>query len=189
MLRTGITALLLLASSGAALAQDPQDTRGFYFGGGITQTRFDADNFSFEDVDDEDNSWKAIAGYRIAPPFAIEANYVDFGEARAAALVPGVPESRAEAKAIAAYAVGMVPLPWFDLYAKAGAAQIDAELTDAANAVARDDDTTEFAYGGGAQARFGNFALRAEYEKFDTDIIGDLDLISLSGTYTFAVDR
>lgn len=189
MLRTGITALLLLASSGVALAQDPQDSRGFYFGGGITQTRFDEDNFSLADVDDEDNSWKAIAGYRVAPPFAIEANYVDFGEARAASLVPGIPESRAEAKAIAAYAVGMVPMPWFDLYAKAGAARIDAELTDAANSITRDDDTTEFAYGGGAQARFGNFALRAEYEKFDTDIVGDLDLISLSGTYTFAVDR
>jgi len=185
MLRTGITALLLLASSGAALAQDPQDTSGFYFGGGITQTRFDADNFSLSDVDDEDNSWKAIAGFRFAPPFAVEANYIDFGEARASSLVPGIPGSSAEAKAIAAYAVGMIPLTWVDLYAKAGAAQIDAELTDAASATVQDDDTTEFAYGGGAQARFGNFALRAEYEKFDTDVIGDLDLISLGATYTF----
>jgi hypothetical protein len=189
MLRTGITALLLVGSSTAALAQDPEDTRGFYFGGGITQTRFDADNFSLSDVDDEDNSWKAIAGYRISPPFALEANYIDFGEARAASLIPGTPGSSAEAKAIAAYAVGMIPMRWLDLYAKAGAAQIDAELTDAAAAATQDDDTTEFAYGGGAQARFGNFALRAEYEKFDTDIIGDLDLISVSGTYTFAVDR
>ncbi len=31
----------------------------------------------------------------------------------------------------------------------------------------------------------GAFALRAEYEKFDTDVVGDLDLISVGFTYTF----
>lgn len=155
-------------------------------GGGITQTRFDADNFSAADVDDEDNSWKAIAGYRFVPQFAVEANYVDFGEATAGSLIPGVAGSSAEAQAFAAYAVGMIPVPWFDLFAKAGAAQIDPKLTGPAP---RDDDTTEFAYGGGAQARLGNVAIRAEYEKFDTDVIGDLDLISLSATFTFPTYR
>jgi OmpA-OmpF porin, OOP family len=184
MLRAVIAGLAVLSASGTAIAQEPEEATGFYFGGGITQTRFDEDNFSAADVDDEDNSWKAIAGWRFSPNFAAEGNYVDFGEATAGSLVPGVAGSSAEAKAIAAYAVGMIPVPWFDLFAKVGAAQIDAELAGPTGGV--DDDTTEVAYGGGVQARLGNVGLRAEYEKFDTDLIGDLDLISLSATYTFS---
>jgi predicted porin len=183
MLRAGIAGLAVLLASSAAIAQeDADEAKGFYFGGGITQTRFDADNFDAGDIDDEDNSWKVIAGYRFAPAFAAEANYVDFGEATAGSLVPGVAGSSAEAQAISAFAVGMIPVPWFDLFAKVGAAQIDAELIGPS---AADDDTTEFAYGAGAQARLGNLGIRAEYEKFDTDLIGDLDLISLSATFTF----
>lgn len=182
MLRAGIAGLAMLTVAAAAVAQEPEESKGFYFGGGITQTRFDAENFSAADVDDEDNSWKIIAGWRFTPQFALEGNYVDFGEATAGSLVPGVAGSSANAQAFAAYAVGMIPVPWFDLFAKAGAAQIDAELRDPSGNV--DDDTTEFAYGGGAQLRLGNLAVRAEYEKFDTDVIGDLDLISLSATFT-----
>ena len=38
-------------------------------GAGITQSRWDADNFDVDDLDDEDNSWKAIAGYRFNPNY------------------------------------------------------------------------------------------------------------------------
>jgi hypothetical protein len=47
-----------------ALASDTVIEPGFYLGAGITQSRWDADNFEVDDVDDEDNSWKVIAGYR-----------------------------------------------------------------------------------------------------------------------------
>ena len=68
MSRNWIASLLLLAPSlagTAAVAQDEDVARGFYLGGAITQARFDDDNFSLDDVDDEDNSWKAVGGYRI----------------------------------------------------------------------------------------------------------------------------
>jgi predicted porin len=181
MLRASIAGLALLAS-GAAIAQDVEDTKGFYFGGGITQTRFDEDNFDVDAVDDEDNSWKAIAGYRFVPQFAVEGNYIDFGQATAPALIPGTAGFASEAKAFALYGVGFIPVPFVDLFLKAGAAQIDAEQRGPT--INREDDVTEFAYGAGAQARLGNLAIRAEYEKFDTDIVGDLDLISLSATFT-----
>ncbi len=49
-----------------------------------------------------------------------------------------------------------------------------------------EDKETELAYGAGVQFNLGNLGLRAEYEKFDTDVVGDLDVISIGATYTFA---
>lgn len=178
--RMTCAALLSLASTTVAVAQEA-DLRGFYLGGSITQTRFDEDNFSFNDLDEEDNSWKIIGGFRFTDQFALEANYVDFGEATAPSLI-GVPAFSAEAKAFSAFAVGYLPVSAFDFFAKVGAAQIDAETS---GRLVSDDDKTEFAYGGGAAWRLGGLAIRAEYEKYDTDIVGDLDMISLGATYTF----
>jgi opacity protein-like surface antigen len=187
MSRIWIASFLLLGSSlagTAAVAQDEDVVRGLYLGGAITQSRFDEDNFSLADVDDEDNSWKVVGGYRFNENFAFEANYVDFGE-MSAPLLTGVGPFTAEAKGFSAFAVGMIPVPYVDLYAKLGAAQIDAETQGLTDDL--DDDTTEFAYGAGAQWRWRNLAVRAEYEKFDTDIVGDLDLISVGATYTFNI--
>lgn len=181
-----ILAVAQTASIGAALAQDRDVTTGFYVGGGLNQSRFDTDNFSVSDIDDEDNSWKAIAGFRFNPNFALEANYIDFGKATSPSLAIGGPFG-AEADAFALYAVGLWPIGSLDLYAKVGAAQINAKGRVAA--VLFKDDATEFAYGAGLQYRWGALAARAEYEKYDTDVIGDLDLITVGLTYTFGSRR
>lgn len=189
MSRKVLAITLLLGSSlaaTAAIAQESDVLKGFYLGGSITQTRFDEDNFSLADVDDEDNSWKIIGGFRLHENFAIEANYIDFGEL-SAQLLTGTGPFSAEAKGFAVYGVGLIPVPFVDLFAKVGAAQIDAETKGLPTNF--DDDATEFAYGAGAQWRWRNLAIRAEYEKFDTDIVGDLDLISLGATYTFNLAR
>jgi OmpA-OmpF porin, OOP family len=180
MLAGAIAVSLLWTSS--ALAQDTEVEPGFYLGAGITQSRWDADNFDVDDLDDEDNSWKAIAGYRFHPNFAVEANYIDFGEASAPATPPAA-RFDAEAKGFAMYAVGTVPISMVDLYAKAGAARIDGE--GRFGDVGFQDDATEFAYGAGIRLRLQNFGIHAEYEKFDTDVVGDLDLITLGATYSF----
>jgi OOP family OmpA-OmpF porin len=185
--RKHITALTVpiavaLLGTGSAIAQDTQIEPGFYLGAGLTQSRFDADNFDVDDIDDEDNSWKAIAGYRFNPNFGVEANYIDFGET-SAPVTPLGERFDAEAKGFALYAVGTIPVSMFDLYAKAGAARIDGE--GRFGDVAFDDDDTEFAYGAGVRLRLQNFGIHAEYEKFDTDVVGDLDLISIGATYSF----
>lgn len=51
------------------------------------------------------------------------------------------------------------------------------------------DRATKVAYGAGVLFHLRNIAFRAEYEKFDTDLIGDLELISLGVTYTFNLAR
>src|SRR5690606_22043519 len=71
---------VLLLSAGAAQAAD----NGFYLGGGITRTSIDTSFEFVEDapdfsLDDDDNGWKIIAGFRPLDWMAIEVNYVDFG--------------------------------------------------------------------------------------------------------------
>ena len=171
----------LLLAGGAAFAQEPP--LGFFAGATISQSRFDADDFDVEDIDDEDITWKIIAGYRFHRNLGAEASYVDFGETSAPNIEVSEPFN-AQAKGFSAFGVGYLPLGAFDLFAKAGVAMIDSEGNT--GAVLFEDDDTEFAWGAGAQWRIGNLAIRAEYEQFETDIIGDLDLISLGATYTFA---
>jgi len=186
MLKHGITAAALLAAplvfAATAHAQDANVAPGFYVGADVTQAKWDASKFDLDDFDDKDNSWKIVGGYRFNPYFALEGNYIDFGEASAPS-TPVQDRFDADAKGWAAYAVGILPISMFDLYAKAGAARIDGEGKQ--GTVNFEDDATEFAYGAGARWRLGNFGVNLEYEKFDTTVVGDLDMISLGATYKF----
>lgn len=155
---------------------------GPYIGAGILQSRFDSDNFDVDDVDKDDISWKILGGLRISPNFGVEAAYTDFGKSDAPA-ASGPFDAKADA--ISVFGVGAWPVGPVDLFVKAGAARIDAKGT--VGSVTFKDKATEFAYGVGAQFNLGNLGLRAEYEKFDTDVIGDLDVISLSAVFSFGV--
>jgi hypothetical protein len=63
------------------------------------------------------------------------------------------------------------------------AARIDGE--DRFGDVGFQDDATEFAYGAGIRLRLNNFGIHAEYEKLDTDVVDDLDLITVGATHSF----
>lgn len=175
------SALLVVAVLGATAASA---TEGFYLGAAGMQSRFDSSNFNLSKVDNEDTGWKIIAGFRTLPNFAMEAAYMRFGKSQA----PSVAETgayEARAKAFAAFALGIWPLGPVDLIVKAGAARIDA--TGNVGAVYFSDKKIEFAYGAGVQFNLQAFALRAEYEKFNTNVIGDLDVISLGFNYNFGL--
>jgi OOP family OmpA-OmpF porin len=174
--------LMLVAHAKAQVIEPPV---GLYVGGAITQSKFDADNVDIDDIDDEDSGWKAILGYRFNRSLGIEGSFIYFGQATAPSESVGGP-FLAEARAIPVYGVGFLPLGPVDLFGKIGMALVDAQGN--VGAVEYDDRGIEFAYGLGAQFRLNRFAIRAEYEKFDTDAIGDLDLISVGVTYTFGAD-
>ena len=172
---------VLLGSAGV-YAADAEPQTGFYLGAGLTQSRFDNNDFDIDDIDDEDNSWKAIIGARPHRNFAVEANYVNFGKSTAPSTSPGGP-FKADADGYALFALGIAPVGPVELYGKLGVARIDAKGN--AGAVLFEDKATELAYGAGVQFRLGSLGLRAEYEKYDTDVVGDLDLITVGLTYTF----
>ena len=190
MSRTRLTtlsaAMLAAMASTGVLAQDASPGTGVYVGASLTQSRFDSDNFDAGDIDDEDNSWKAIVGIRTTPNMAFEANYINFGKSTAPSVSAGGPYV-ADADGFALYGIGLMPVGPVELFLKAGVSRIDSKGN--VGAVFYEDKATQFAYGAGAQLRLNNFAFRAEYEKFNTDVIGDLDLISVGFTYTFASNR
>lgn len=172
-----LAALAALGVSAPAMAVE-----GFYAGASGMQSRFDSDDFEVEDVDDEDTGWKILAGYRASPNFGIEAAFTQFGKAEAPAVgVEGPFEAKAQAFSV--FGIAMAPLGPVNLFAKVGAARIDAEGN--VGAVLFEDKEIELAYGAGAQLDFGRIGLRVEYEKFDTDLIGDLDVISAGITFSF----
>jgi opacity protein-like surface antigen len=174
-----LAALAALGMSASAAAE------GFYGGVSGMQSRFDSDDFEVEDVDEEDTGWKIVAGYRASPNLAFEGAFTQFGEAEAPAVALGGP-FEAKAQAFSVYGIGLMPVGPLELFAKVGVARIEAEGN--VGAVFFDDEEIELAYGAGAQFNFGRIALRAEYEKFDTDVIGDLDVISAGITFSFGAE-
>jgi opacity protein-like surface antigen len=165
----------LLASPSAEAADN-----GFYLGAAYTQSRIDDIAPSVEFKDD---SYKLIAGFRPLDVFAVELNYIDLGKDSGSIGPVGY---SVDGKAYAAFAVGYLPLPLVDLYAKAGVARW--ESTARATGISLDsldDSGTEFAYGAGVQARLGSLAARLEYERFDVADTDGAELISLGVTWTF----
>jgi OmpA-OmpF porin, OOP family len=175
--------LLLLAVQ--ANAQTAEPAVGLYAGGALTQSKYDVDGFGVSGIDDGDDGWKAILGYRFTSRYGVEGSFIYFGQATAPATAAGGP-FLAEARAIPAFGVGYLPLGPVELFGKIGLALVDAQGN--VGAAEYDERSIEFAFGAGAQVRLNRFAIRAEYERFDTDAIGKLGLFSLGVTYTLGRD-
>lgn len=178
--------VLLVTTASAASAAD----NGIYFGGGIVRSYLDANGdavaevLTNTDLDDDDNGFKVIAGIRPLDWFAAEVNYVDFGE-----ISVGNPTTNAEysLQGIDAFALVLFGPPFLDIYAKLGVIswQSDSESTINAIRTATDDDGFDVAYGAGAQLRFGSFAARLEYERFEIETTDEASAVTLGLTWTF----
>jgi opacity protein-like surface antigen len=175
----------ILAALGAALclgtvvaqADDgnPLQTPGLiYFGGGLSKDKVDGianPGVPFGDLDK--TSWKLLAGVRPVRVFAVEADYLDLGN-RTETFIDGATQ-HVDAKAFAGYGVGFLPLPvpWLDVFGKAGVARwkLDANETPGtfppSSFFAISNRGTEFAWGLGAQALFRNIGARLEWERFE----------------------
>jgi hypothetical protein len=171
----------LLAGTGLLAAPDAAAAdNGFYLGAGFTQSKVKDIGPS---IDLKDDSYKLIAGFRPLDKFAIEVNYIDLGRERGSIGPVGY---SVDSKAYAAFAVGYLPLPLLDLYAKAGVARWEADARSTGVALGSlDDSGTEFAYGAGIQARLGSLAARLEYERFDVSNTDGAELVTLGVTWTF----
>lgn len=162
-------ALLALALiAGTAQAAD----NGIYVGVGAGSSNFDVN----EALDGNDLGLKAIVGVRLLDSFAVEASYIDFGKT-------ATDTSSVKGSALGAFALGFVHFPLLDVFAKAGLAKADAKLSDL-EGFGTSDKSTDFAWGFGAQAHFGSFAVRGEFEQYQL-YNADQKLLSLSFIYTF----
>jgi hypothetical protein len=153
----------LIAQSGSAAEN------GFYLGAasGEMATR---DKVGLGNAyDEQDTSFKVIAGWRPIDWFAIEGSYFDLGEVTLQQSAPNLAPFRLEQKGYDAFAVFLVDIAIVDLFLKAGAVKSSADLTTrtVAGSTSSVDHDTDFAWGAGAQVRFRKLAARIEYERLE----------------------
>jgi hypothetical protein len=199
--------LLALSATCASTRVFADDAGGFYLGAAIGESHVRSSKEILGDTDfvypfDEHHSaWKVTAGIRPIPPLGVELEYIDFGNPSAASEIGGFGGiSQVDAKALALFAVGYVPLPapFLDLYGKLGIARLHTTVTEvppvpdcpggasscAATPFNISGSNTNVAYGAGLQGKFGSLAIRAEYERIAASG-GNPDLVSLGVTWTF----
>ena len=173
---------------------------GFYAGASFVQTKFDHDwdesvNATIVNVDDEDEGFKVLAGWRPLRWLAVEASYADLGAASsdtsvvcvAAIGFPCPTRVSADVTSSQIAALALAPVGDFDLFVRAGFNYWGAEATisDGSTAILREDESdTDFVYGAGAQYRYQQLALRLEYEHI-TIGESDAEAVSLGVTYSF----
>ena len=181
---------LLLVIALALCASVAQADNGlFYLGAGVTSNHVDSvgvEAFQNNFPAINGTSWQVFAGIRPIRPFAVEVDYADLG---GQANVFQTPNSCGtgfgscsvswdeDAKALAVYALGFLPLhlPTLDVYGKAGLARykLNRSITDynsggaPIDARAFPENSTVFTWGAGAQAHIGIIGARLEYEGFD----------------------
>lgn len=173
---------------GCALAN--ADT-GIYVGAGVTQSHINnvGGDFGVGSLDDfriHDNNWKLIAGARLLSLLGAEINYMNLGSENR---FNGAESFHGDAKAWSGYILGYlpIPVPFLDLYGKIGYARttLDTRLETPSDFVRIHDSSNNFAYGAGAQVKFGSIAARLEYERFDVRNTDGVKLLTLGATYMF----
>ena len=207
-------AFLALAAGTCAVAAPAfaENPLGFYLGAGVGESTVRSDNVfggygygydGFYHDPTHHFAWKAIAGVRPISIIGAELEYIDFGH-------PGGdggyydyynnygPDSHP--RAVAAFGVGHLPLPipFLDIYGKAGVARLHTNV-NAVDGVACPVNQpypqcgsltsesrwdTRFAYGVGVQSKFWGLSARAEYERINSPY-GDPDLFSVGAVWTF----
>ena len=189
---------LLAQPSGKAVAGD---LLGLYVGGAIGQSRVEATETACqcdliqeivtEKFDKTHLAFQGVLGARPISLVGAEIDYIDFGKPNGHAF--GFPAS-ASIKGVAAFGVLYLPAPVVDIYLKAGVARLESTVKYSycgpcacnlcLNSVQLDRTNTTGAGGVGAQYRFGSWAVRAEYERFNA-ADGNPSLLSAGITWTF----
>ncbi len=198
-----LLAIAAVGASGVALADNPI---GFYVGAGAgsSQIRSDDSRYGYPGYyNDYQFAWQGTVGIRPISMLGLEADYIDFGQpyrhnGRYDFNVSG---SDSHPTAPMLFAVGYlpIPVPFLDVFAKAGVARLSTNLTDFIQQpcvsggpcpyfVPTDRHQvidTRFAYGAGVQSRFPfGLTLRGEYERVSSQF-GDPDALIVSAIWQF----
>jgi opacity protein-like surface antigen len=204
--RTLVAALALAACgvSAGAQAQSPTNPVGFYVGAGVGPSQIRSDN-NYYCCSGYDNynyqfAWQALLGIRPVHFFGIEAEYIDFGQPGSGYYyVPANSSSHPTAPAVFGVGYLPIPVPFLDIFAKAGAARLSTRVSTYSSQpcipggpcpnyqyVGREEVTdTKFAYGVGVQSKFPfGLIVRGEYERIASQY-GDPDAFMFSAMFTF----
>jgi OOP family OmpA-OmpF porin len=185
--------LLVGAAIGLSLMPSASRAQGAYVGASAGTSRADVVcdlNVSCTS-DDNDTGFKVFAGFEFAPEIAVEAAYVDLGEASISGQdtgFVGATRFTFETSGVNVAAVASLPMSnTFAFNAKAGLFlwNLDATATDATGSSTLGESGTDFMVGLGGTINFApQVALRLEWEGFFdvgdefTTGTSDLDLLS-----------
>jgi opacity protein-like surface antigen len=206
-----LAVLAALAPSTLVMAADEPvglyNPLGFYFGAGVGESTVRSDDSAYGlpgYYDDHQTAWKGIIGIRPISFLGAEAEYIDFGQ-------PGHRyggysdpnaygfDSHPRAPVLLGIGYLPIPIPFIDIYAKAGVARLKLDVNQYESAacvplspcpqyifVGRSEVTqTKFAYGAGVSSKLPlGFTVRAEYERI-TSPFGDPDAFTVSALWTF----
>jgi hypothetical protein len=172
-MRKAVVATALFLASAASMAAD----NGLYLGASLGDANIEIDQ-GLAQVDSDDTGFKFIAGLRPLDWFAVEASYVNFGEAEDGILA-------AETDGISAFGVFFAPVGPVDLFVKGGLISFESSVEVDGLGTLAAEDGTDLAYGVGVQFRLLSLGVRAEYEKFEIDDVEDANMLSIGVTYTF----
>jgi predicted porin len=167
------------------------DDTGIYAGVSVGQVNTDFSDDALDDAfDGKDTAFKLFLGYRVLDWVGFEAGYVDLGEITLKNSQPGVQNFRLEEAGFNVFGVVYWDIAPVDLFAKAGfmVSQQHARTNTIFGAFDESDNSTDLAWGVGAQVRFDKLAVRLEYEHFDLDVDDGFDppdMVSLGATWTF----
>ncbi|MBS0578979.1 MAG: porin family protein [Proteobacteria bacterium] len=166
------------------------DLLGFYAGAGVGRSALVQDYYQ---IDSHATAWKVLAGWRPLSILGVEAEYTDLGS-KGVDTFAGTAHVDTKANATAVYAVGYLPMPFIDIYAKLGAARVKADTTEYnlcggapgcnESALNTNNDRTGVAWGAGLQYKWEHFAARLDYERFDGPQ-GDPSVLALEATLNF----
>jgi hypothetical protein len=189
---TALAAALAIGSFcvvGPASASD-YNPAGIYVGAAIGQSNVRDDGYystNYYGFENRDTAWQLTLGVRPIPVFGVEYDYMNFGSPNGN-YGSYYTNGNSNTTANALFAVGYLPLPvsMIDVYGKVGAARLQANNTVFTPSVpfTQSFTNTDLAYGVGTQLKFGNLAVRAEYERI-SDSYGDPDMLSVGVNFTF----
>jgi opacity protein-like surface antigen len=197
------------ASTAALAADDPlgfYNPVGLYFGAGVGESTIRSDDPGYglpAYYNDHQTAWKAIIGVRPISFVGAEVEYIDFGQSGRHNGYDEVNYYGYDSHPTAPVLFGLgylpIPIPYIDIYAKAGVARLRLTANDYTSQPCgtaagnnclvisgRSDVTqTKFAYGGGVSSKLPlGFTVRAEYERIASPY-GDPDAFTVSALWTF----
>jgi len=194
---TTVAAVLLALVAGPALAQRNDDNRagrnldGFYLGAGVGDYPSSVDEInSLDSIDDAgidfsdgDNAMKVFAGWHFNRFFAVQADYVDFGES-SGAVTPSV-SGTSDVQGIAPSIVGTLPIGPIELFARVGMMFYDVDLNLGGGRLI-DESGEDLVYSAGIGIDvLDRLNLRLEYEEIDIEQLDEADALWLTAAWKF----
>ena len=191
-----VAGALLALMAVPALAQEDDDRAGdnrsgFYLGGGVGDFSAAVDEIdAIDDVDDVgidfsdgDNAMKIFGGWNFSRFFAVQVDYVDFGESSGAVS----PSARAtsDIQGIAPSIVGTLPIGPVELFARVGMMFYEVDLNLSGGRVVDDSGEDALWSAGIGIDVLDRLNLRLEYEEIDIERLDESDAVWLNVAWKF----